>query len=225
MQTIPIYSISYKNPERKKRMIDRFSSVGYTVQFPKEVEKNDPRIPDESDDRRTWSIMLQHLDAISEFYNNTNTTHCIVCEDDIHISKTFASDIQSILKDFDELKLDILMLGYLLPFKIDQSDMHKHYFPEIKQGYHSYPNDIWGAQMYLISRSYAEYLLNTFTIEFACTKKLPYNPDWIITKHGNRALLNPMIAVEEGINLSENQGQIDFHKRCHLTHYDADRFI
>jgi hypothetical protein len=81
--------------------------------------------------------------------------------------------------------------------------------------------------MYLISRNYAEFLLNKFTPQFAFENigSINYNPDWIITKNGKRALINPMIAVEEGVNLSDHAGQIYFHKSCCECNYDPDVYI
>jgi hypothetical protein len=81
--------------------------------------------------------------------------------------------------------------------------------------------------MYLISRNYAKFLLDKFTPQFAFENigSLNYSPDWIITKNGKRALINPMIAVEEGVNLSGHEGQIIFHKQCCECNYDPDIYI
>ena len=69
--------------------------------------------------------------------------------------------------------------------------------------------------MYLLSRSYAKYLIDTFTIDWAFNNKdKPYSPDWIITKNGNRALIWPPLGVEEGEVYTCHQGQLDFHKNC-----------
>jgi len=237
---IPVYIVNYKNNERKTKMTDRFNAVGINPIFINEVHSNDDRLNYDIDigTKRIWSIMLQHLDCIRDFFENSNKSHCIVCEDDIYISKSITNDIGNIVKNFDELKLDILMLGYLLNEKIDNTNYyHNQYFPILlnnegnslndKYIYHSYPDDIWGTQMYLISRNYADFLLNKFTPEFAFENinNLNYNPDWIITKNGKRALINPMIAVEEGVNLSNHIGQIIFHKQCFECNYDPNVYI
>ena len=228
---IPIYVVNYKNPERRQRMSHRFSSLGLYCIFTPEVHKTDPRLKSHRiNDLRTASIMLQHLDSIRHFYENTMEDHCIVCEDDIHISKNFVKHLPEILKTFKTLDLDVLMLGYLLYYKITDSHLHRHYFPLLgnteNYNIHGYPDDIWGAQMYLISRKYAKHLLETYTPLYAVLyEDIPYNPDWIITKKGKRGLLNPMIAVEEGVNLSDNWGQNDFHKRCFECNYDSSLFV
>jgi GR25 family glycosyltransferase involved in LPS biosynthesis len=232
---IPVYVVNYKNEERKNKMTERFNTVGINPIFIKEVHSNDNRLNYNIDInlKRVWSIMLQHLDCMRDFFENSDKSHCIVCEDDIYISKNISSDIENIVKNFDELELDVLMLGYLLNHKIDNNNYHhNHYFPILNNSnntyiYHSYPDDTWGTQMYLISRNYAEFLLNKFTPQFAFENIgiLNYNPDWIITKNGKRALINPMIAVEEGVNLSDHEGQINFHKSCCECNYDPDIYI
>jgi hypothetical protein len=195
------------------------------LKFTPPVYQTDNRIPQQSDkqiEKRTWAIMLQHLDSIKDFFENTDSSHCIVCEDDIIISKNFKNDLTNILNNFNHLKLDILLLGYLLPFKLNTNS----YFKPKSYQYYDYPDDLWGSQMYLISRDYAKFLLNKYTIEFALNNlDKPYSPDWVITKNGNRAILYPMIAVEEGSTKTSHEGQNDFHKRCFEANYDANIFI
>ena len=69
---IPIYIISFKNNERKNRMIKRLHTLDLkNITFTPEVYNNDERIikfNDSKIDSRTWSIMLQHLDAVKDFY-------------------------------------------------------------------------------------------------------------------------------------------------------------
>jgi hypothetical protein len=231
---IPVYIVSYKNKERRQRMIERFHSLSFkNITFVKEVENDDERLSNYNDDekginKRIWSIMLQHLDSIRHFYENSDSDIAIFCEDDIHISNTLNDDLPNIIDDFNTLNLDVLMLGYLLPFKIE---MNSWYFPIIHKNdthtYHRYPNDIWGTQMHLISKSYAKELLDKYTVSFAYENKdsVPYNPDWIITKNGNRALIYPMIAVEEGVNLSDCESQQSFHKRCFEMNYIKEKYI
>jgi hypothetical protein len=234
---IPIYIVSYKNNERKERMIKRFSSLLFNnINFVKEVNVDDDRIVCFSHlenydkiEKRTWSIMIQHLDSIKDFYDNNNDNYCIICEDDIFISKDLNYKITDIIKDFDSLSLDILMLGYLLPFKIEKNSSH---FPvlltnkENSYNIHKYPQDIWGTQMYMITKKYAKFLLEKFTNLYAYYNlDKPYNPDWIITKNGKRALINPMFAVEEGVNLSDCYSQQQYHKLCFETNYDFEKYI
>lgn len=205
-------------------MLNRFNSIGLNVIFTPEVDISDDRLKLVFH-KRVSAIMLQHLDSIKHFYENTNFNNCIICEDDIHISKHLQTQIPIIVNEFNEMKLDVLMLGFLWPFK----DLNSRYFSSIKKGqfnYFTYNDDIWGTQMYMISRSYAEFLLNTYNIQW-CIENLdkPYSPDWILTKNGNRALIWPMLAVEEGVSKASENNQITYHQRCHDANFVSNIFI
>jgi hypothetical protein len=70
--------------------------------------------------------------------------------------------------------------------------------------YHHYPFDLWGTQMYVLSRKYAKNVIDTYSDIFAYAEKAeidktmhPLSADWTITKNGNRALLFPMLAFEK----------------------------
>lgn len=229
---IPIYVINYKNEQRRNRMRDRFTRFGIEPIFTPPVEGTDSRLASTPDDcKRVWAVMLQHLDSIRHFYEHTTASHCIVCEDDIHIAKNFLTDLTEIIPIFDQLELDVLMLGYLLPFKIDMStELHQQHFPIIKQSktftFHRYPDDIWGSQMYMLPRRYAEFMLEVFTVNYALEniKTLNFNPDWIMTKYGNRAMIAPMIAVEEGVNVSGDDSQVYYHSLCHDVNFNPDYY-
>lgn len=218
------YVINFKDDARKQRMISRFDQIGVDLHFVNPVSENDPRLQNMPRYKRTSSIMLQHLDSIRNFYENTSAKHCIVCEDDIHVSKYLNERLPQIIRDFDALDLDLLLLGYLYPYGLHGNP----HFPLIKTSehytYHGYPDDTWGSQMYLISRKHAKFLLDKFTMEFAIEQieKVHYNPDWTITKNGKRALITPMIAVEEGDDKSNHAGQTEFHRMCHLGNYNPN---
>lgn len=221
------YVINYKDDGRKQRMTERFRSLDIDLHFVNPIEEMDRRMEYTSLYKRTSAIMLQHLDSIRHFYENTSAEYCIVCEDDIHISKYLVRDLPEIISNFKELELDILLLGYLWPYNLNEN----WHFPVLKDtekySYHGYPDDIWGSQMYLISRSHAKYILDTFTIEFAIKnlEVIHYNPDWTITKYGKRGMITPMLAVEEGEDKSGHGGQTDFHKMCHAHNFNADVHI
>lgn len=42
----------------------------------------------------------------------------VFLEDDVYISRNFSSDINHLLNKIDELKLDVLLVGYLLNYDI-----------------------------------------------------------------------------------------------------------
>ena len=224
---VVFYVINFKDDARKERMVSRFEQVGIDLHFVNPVFENDPRLQNTPLYKRTSSIMLQHLDSIRNFYENTSAKYCIVCEDDIHISKHLHEHLPKIIQDFESLDLDLLMLGYLYPYGLHGNPHFGILKTTDNYTYHAYPDDIWGSQMYLISRKHAETLLNKYTIQFAIEQLeiVHYNPDWTITKCGKRALISPMLAVEEGNDKSNHEGQTEFHRLCHLGNYNPNVHI
>lgn len=233
-----VYCINFNDHNRRKKMTRRFQTLNLPYHFTEPVYKTDPRL-NHSDinkkHKRTYSIMLQHLDSLRHYLDNTSETDqfCIVCEDDIMISNQIRESLPEILCKFVELDLDIMLLGYLWTQKIDPySNGH---FPLLSSSrnfvYTGYPDDLWGSQLYIVSRKHARYLLNNFPSEYIFKgfgdgkEPLPYNPDWIITKMGRRAIISPMIAVEEGSTKTDNCGQNEFHRQCFLANYMEGRFI
>ena len=208
---IPIYVLNHNDEERKKRMRKRFKN--YNINFLKtiNIDPNKHNISNEL--ARNWSIILSHFENIKHFYYMTDANNAIFCEDDVYIHNDFNNKLINILSDFKKLDLDILLLSYLLPFhpKNNGNLIIKNNNNE----YYTYSDDTWGAHMYLISRPYAIYLLNKFTIEWAkYYSDKPYVSDWIITKNGNRALVWPPLGVEEGNVKCNDIMQIEYHKEC-----------
>lgn len=227
---ISFYCINYKDESRKGRMINRFQTLGYNLQFVSGVEKSDSRLKkfDDSLDKRTFSIMLQHLDSIHDFVTLSDNEYCVVCEDDIMVSKTLREDFPEIINTYNKLELDVLLLGYLVPFKISPWFT---YFPTMekteKYYYMGFPNDLWGAQMYLFSRKCAIKMLEKYynNDSAVLSNNPPYNPDWTLTKFGKRAIIYPMLAVEEGGTKTDHEMQNEFHKNCHVANYDPNVHI
>ena len=112
------YVINFNDDKRKERMTSRFRKLDIDLHFVNPVQMGDVRIENTPLDKRTSAIMLQHLDSVRHFYENTTAEYCVVCEDDIHISKNLASDLPEIIKNFQELGLDLLLLGYLFPHQL-----------------------------------------------------------------------------------------------------------
>ena len=212
---VEVYCINFMDEERRIKMLDRFEGQGLSIHFVDPVYTTDSRI-DPCLNKRVSSIMLQHMDSIRHFYETTTKPYAIICEDDILLSKHFATDLPRIVDRYNELKLDVLLLGYLLPIRLTKDT------PEFKplediEGYtfYDFPYHLWGSQMYLIHRAHAKFLLDKYTIAYA-TADLgrPYNPDWTLTKDGKKALLYPMLALEEGLEKSNDEVQSDYHLTC-----------
>jgi GR25 family glycosyltransferase involved in LPS biosynthesis len=214
MEQIKIYVINYNDCRRRKRMKQRFSYLNIDFEFSNGCGKQDKRIKKiPLQNRHAAPCMLAHLDAIQKFVDS-KYEYGIICEDDIHIKKSFKEDIIVILNDFKLMNLDILLLGYLINFD------PRNVFQTGKYSYHKYPMDLWGAQMYLINRSYALFCLSTFNLE-SSKNNFPFSSDWTITKNGNKVLIFPMLAVEEGNTLAKDSNQRRFHNDCHNFNYDS----
>ncbi len=233
--TLPaIYVVNYCDEARRERMSARFVQIGLPAHFSDPVHANDPRLYVNGQDMtgRTASIMLQHMDCLVHFLDNTTTDYCIVCEDDITISKNLAIELPEIIKAFERLNLDVLLLGYLWPYDIG-SDWNPH-FPHLGESrgsegqryeYTGYPFDLWGSQMYMVSRNHAQVLVNQFGPDYMVRElnegetREPYNPDWIMTKMGRRAIIIPMLAVEEGDSKLGGDAEHGFHRACREKNY------
>lgn len=189
---IPIYIVSVSD-ERKQRIKERFEKVGMNYKIVDGYLPDDEEVKKVREGNRS-PCMMSHLKAIKLFYE-TGKEYGIIGEDDIYVRKTLKDDLKDVVTDFDRLNLDILLIGYLLPYQILTTNS---YFPlRTKYTYHGYPDDQWGSQLYLIRRRYAKYVLEKYTCEWANATDYPFSSDWTITKDGNRALISPPLALEE----------------------------
>lgn len=227
------YCVNFQDNDRLGKMNDRFNKLDVSINFVDPVFKTDPRLNMEGipeNHKRTCSIMLQHLDSLKHFLATTDESckFCIVCEDDILVSKHLLNKMPTMIKQFNELNLDVLLLGYLFPYEIDP--FYNHHFPFFSEEnghiFCGYPDDLWGSQMYMVSRAHAERLIREFPPEYILGESsLPYNPDWIITKVGKRALIKPLLALEEGEVKTDHWGQSDFHQQCFNNNYVGGEFF
>ena len=237
VQNFTIYCLSYNNEERKQKMMSRFAHVHLSANFCSGVAHTDERIQGRelsSQNKSVWSIMYGHLDMLQQFYN-TGEEYAILCEDDIALHKDIRNKLFTILDDFKKLNLDILLLGYIYGANPEVFPVEKYLnTTPIKENttyqYYEYPHYLWGAQMYIISRSHCQFLLNTFVkFPYADTtlqhKTLtPFSADWTITKTGNRALIYPMIAVEVAMN--KDYGNEDqYHAHYFTSMFCTDEFV
>ena len=224
------HCLSYNDPARSASMRDRFQKFGLDLTVSPGVPHTDLRLmgaPD-ADLKRLWSITYGHLDMIRAFLDG-QSKYGVFCENDVLISSDFDEQLESALLRFDYLDLDLLLIGYMTTQPITASSAHPVLLREDPgKAIFGYPEYQWGAHMYVLSRSGAERLLAKFSDgKYAAASLLEpekaFSPDWTITKlsetgengRGRRALLYPMIAVEDGSDGMEhygNQGQLDFHK-------------
>jgi len=230
MKTVGIYVVNFMDDERRQRITNRFKGLGLDCHFIHPVTTEDPRIKQDMIPfyKRSWAILFQHVDSVRQFYEQTTFDYCIVCEDDIYISRNLKEELPKAIELFESANLDILLLSYLWPYTVHESN---HHFPLKAEGngfkLHGYPNDLWGAHMYMVSREHAKRMIDRFTKEYAETQEMPtpFCSDWQITKFGERALLVPMVGVEEGGTKTDHEGQNQFHESCFRFNYTAERFL
>jgi len=230
-----IYIVNYKDDARRQKMVDRVKAVGIDAHFVDPVSTSDPRIgsqPITDFEKRNWSIFFQHVDCMRDFYEKTTYDYCIVCEDDVVLSRDLKYEIPTAIKLYEETQLDILLLSYLWPYDVAEDN----YFPVLKklqthkQEYkiQGYPEDLWGAHMYMFSRAHAKVLIDRYTPEYALAEQhasRPFCTDWQFTKLGNRGLIVPMLGLEEGEVKTDHQGQIDFHRSVFNYHYREEKYV
>lgn len=221
MASIQVYSFSFNNPERKERMTERFNTVGHPVIWVDPVPLTDSRIG--SEDKRTHAIMYNHLDMIAAFLAG-DADYGIFCEDDIFIRRDFAKTVKIAIDGYERIGCDIMLLGYLPNYKAFTYAVHgNHTLVEPPFSFLSVYSELWGSQMYMLSREGAKKLYD------ACCEPSrvsgPFSPDWAITKFGKAVAIYPMLAVEEGIVVTDHWGQKNFHQTCLATNFDKDLHI
>lgn len=214
------YCLSFNDKDKMKKMKEKFNVLNIDCKFYSGIKNNDPRISNYTNlfNKRQKSITYSHLDIIYDFYYKSDATYAIICEDDILINKHIVFVLEKIIKDFDKMNLNILLLGYMLPYKLEKYHLYSDYplkRPKITDSfytYHDYPEYLAGTQMYMITRVYAKYILDYYNICMLLDKH--FILDKLFIKDGNKALLYPMIAIED-------QNQKDgYHAFCHKTHYN-----
>ena len=115
-----IYCLNFNNEDRKQSMIKRFKDADLPIHFFKGIstqEIKDCYPETKSMSINPWSCMCGHLEMIKYFYE-TELEYGIFCEDDILIHKDLKQMLPTILDDFNKMNLDVLLLGYLLQFKL-----------------------------------------------------------------------------------------------------------
>jgi len=228
------YVVSYNSPKRSQEMTDRFQKIGLQLNVHTGVQMDDPRLQftDDLAAKRLASVFYGHLDNIAQFYE-TGKPYGLFCEDDVHIHKNLGKELPIIMGEFNAMCLDILLLGYMT---INPIEWWQSGYPLVYDGtvapyrYHRYPQNQWGIHLFMISRSYAKRLLDTYDSTYAARAfndpaLVCCNPDWTLSKlTDRRALRYPMLAVEDGKGNYEHWGQGEFHRESHKANYIDGEF-
>ena len=224
-----IYCLNYNNNERKKSMEERFHTLDISCNFYEGIDST-------KDDRtkkynNNFSCMYGHLDMIHQFLNYSEKPYGIFCEDDILIHIQFKEYLLKTIPLFEELKLDVLLLGYLISYKVEEDN---HYFFEIPTNkkisndfpfkFFNFNNDLWGTQMYMLNRKNAQSLIDKYYYHYiedfhVDPTMIPFSADWTITKDGNKAALYPLLVVEDGKTHYDHLGQHNLHYYSFINNY------
>jgi hypothetical protein len=184
--------------------------------------------------RRLWSVTYGHLDMIRMFLES-GKDFGLFCEYDVMISKALSQQLPALMADYAEMQLDVMLLGYMTTFKIE--GWHAGYATrsvssERPHLYHNYPDHQWGVHLYMLDRAGAQKALDAFAHGYAdanvADPNKPFSPDWTISKLANRALVYPMLAVEDGTDSFAHyghQGQYDFHMNTFRANFVPGEFV
>jgi len=230
------YCLSFNSVDRKENMTRRFKTIGIDCIFYEGVSCGDDRITGRNISSRVWSCIYGHLDMISEFYYNSDKQFGIFCEDDLYLNKNLKLLIPKIMVDFVFMNLDVLLLGYLINFEIKNDTNHFKNKNTLQNSneykYYDFPNDLWGSQMYMLSRNSAKKILDKYSFSSGYADKtlldsslINFSADWIITKYGNKAIVYPMLAIEDNQTHYDHSGQYEYHKSCFDFNFDTNIFI
>jgi GR25 family glycosyltransferase involved in LPS biosynthesis len=236
-----IFCLSHKNEKRKNRIAEMFAKQQIGVHFYEGVDYNtDPRIvgrPLDKNTKRSWSIMYGHLDMLRRFAE-TNAEFGVFCEDDIIVRKDFNKYLPHLIDNFKELKLDVLLLGNLCSnpdfrFCSNFPEMHISDYSIHPFRYYAYDSNpesaVWGTQMYMLHRDQAKYLVLKYSNGYADrtlgdAALVPFSADWTITKEGPKAIIFPLVAIENNELDYEDLGQDHCRKKCYSVFYSEDIF-
>ena len=237
-ENVNLYCLSFNNPQRSNEMFNRFKSIGLDITIFEGIPIDDPRIADNNirktsnEIKRCWSVTYGHLTNIRNFYNS-GKDFGIFCENDVIVNKNLPFFLPYIMEEFNQMNLDSLLLGYMTNWKLEewmQGYELKQHFTNRPYKYLNYPNNLWGIHCLMLNRKGAKKLLDEFEgrADEWINHESGFSPDWTLTKIGNRALITPMFAVENGeddMDHYQDNGQCNFHKNTYLANYISGVFV
>jgi hypothetical protein len=223
MDSCAFYCLSENNQERKETMKTRFEKLQLNVSFSDSIPCYGDSI--ENNVNKCKTCMQGHWDFVYHFFLQTDKEYCIIMEDDVHLHKDLVSMIPSIIKDFNNLNLDVLCLGYLIGDNPKDDCYHHHILQTTinnnEHNYYHFPDHLWGCQMYMLSRKHAAIFVDDVARK---EKEHTVGADFYFTKLGNRALIYPMLAVEDGRKQYDHHGQYWLHNSTFVNNYKEDLY-
>lgn len=214
-----IYVSSFNNDVREKKMVERFEKVGVDASIYC-YKSNDERVQKiidiggKEEHRRRNGCFYSILRMMEDFYNNSDKAYGVFCENDIYIHKELNKELINSCKQMQRLKLDVLLIGYLITCHPTAFGCDLFEIDENSNTYYRYNNELWGSHGFILTKSQAKFYIDKYTIQYTAKTEEIVSSDWVFTKYGNRALVYPPLVVEEGGVETDHYGQIQFHKRC-----------
>ena len=223
MNNVGFYCLNFYENKREE-IKKRFYYLNINCFFYNGVSFLDDRIQ-KYEYKKAASNIIGHIDMIKKFLNS-DYEFGVFCEDDIYINKELIINLPAICNDFKKLNLDILLLGYLLPFKINIYNPHfKLLHNNDNLSYYTYNDDLWGTQMYMYSKKQAKYIIDKYNNDYN-NNEIPFSADFILTKDAkNRALITPIMAIEDNSNVIDDYYQNEYHKNCFNCNFDKKLFL
>jgi hypothetical protein len=210
------YCLLHNNEERCNNMKKIFNKLNLSCIFYTGVNFEDIRIKNFEIDEETkivWTCMYGHLDMINEFYHNNGKEFGIFCEDGIYLQK----ELKKVLKKiFFPFKITKDTKDFPLKHPVRANSIYK---------YHDYPNNIYGSKMYILSKKQAKNILDKYYCKYAektiHDKNLNiFSVDNTIIKEGNRALISPILAIQNNKNECKNIEEQKFNTDCFYAHFN-----
>ena len=163
-----VYCLSYNNREKYDRMKTIFTRLSIPYSMYEGVPPTDERLRDiTGHEQIILSCMYGHLDMLKQFYNESenDNEYGIFCEDDIHIHHDFMNIIPKVIEYSRNKMLGTILLCYLITNNMRMTIFDLKSTEHVYGKYNSfqYGDDLWGAQMYMLSRKKVGEILSQYS--------------------------------------------------------------
>lgn len=236
----PVFCINMpSSTERHARMEQRFASAGIgDVIFVKATSYESGLVDYYAKGSTSWysdpiqwrkdlACYASHLLAVRLFLA-TNASHGLICEDDILFRNDFRDHFDVLYQNLPE-GAPLLSLSYMATTPFDTT-------PQTLQGvtpdelvdepgllWKYPPENVWGAQCYLISREYAQKVLATFDLPIRELSEYGNLTSEIILQRSNGYLSAIPLVIEDCIDSVRKPLDIPYHLK-HFCYWDWENY-
>ncbi len=220
---VPIYCVNLASSVyRRQRMEDRFKYHGLQkrVSFIDAVTINDPLLsfyhegyPIDTNNRMLMcssACFISHLKAVREFVDDPRKLPFgIICEDDILLDNDFSIRLEDVLCNtpphFNLVSLSYMIVGGIHTQSVGLTSDGHHTIKKMD------PVNTWGAQMYVISRVYAEQVLILYENVRFVDQPTDLHSSEIIIRASGGYIAYPPLAIEDGIDSDRAPEDLPYH--------------